>query len=207
MVHRRQIDGNAVLFGNQGALWGNALTWWDHETGSVWSQPMGEALAGPNKGKTLDLIPSTLTTWDAWRTAHPDTLALDAATNQSRFKLDDMAIVLEIGNDPTAFPVPAIREFGVVNEIVDGAPVAVLFDPADDDRWVVFSRLLDDQIVTLAIRNESLLDVESGSTWDPVTGRALAGPLKGLIMDLLPGFTSFPQDFLSFWPEGRIWEP
>jgi hypothetical protein len=103
-----------------------------------------------------------------------------------------MAIVLEFGNDPTAFPVPAIREFGVVNEIVDGAPVAVLFDPADADRWAVFSRLLDDQIVTLAITNGSLLDVESGSTWDPVTGRALAGPLKGLIMDMLPGFTSFP---------------
>lgn len=168
---------------------------------------MGEALAGPNKGKTLDLLPSTLTTWDAWRTAHPDTLALDAATDQSGFRLDDMAIVLEFGDDPTAFPVPAIREIGVVNEIVDGAPVAVLFDPADADRWVVLSRLLDDQIVTLAISNGSLVDVESGSTWDPVTGRALAGPLKGLIMDLLPGFTSFPKDFLSFWPEGRIWEP
>ena len=43
MVHRRDLNGEVLVFGNQGALWGNAMTWWDHETGTVWSQPLGEA--------------------------------------------------------------------------------------------------------------------------------------------------------------------
>lgn len=64
-VHRRELDGEPVLFGNQGALWSNAMTWWDHQTGSIWSQPLGEAIAGPYKGRRLDLLPSTLTTWSA----------------------------------------------------------------------------------------------------------------------------------------------
>ena len=77
MVHRREIDGEELVFGNQGALWGNAMTWWDHGTGSIWSQPIAEAILGPRKGDRLELFPSTLTRWGPWREAHPETLALD----------------------------------------------------------------------------------------------------------------------------------
>jgi hypothetical protein len=63
MVHRRDIDGRGVVFGNQGDLYMNAMTWWDHDTSSVWSQPTGEAILGPLKGERLELVPSTLTEW------------------------------------------------------------------------------------------------------------------------------------------------
>lgn len=58
MVRRREIDGEPVLFGNHGALYGNALTMFDHATGSVWSQISGEALLGPLSGDRLELLPS-----------------------------------------------------------------------------------------------------------------------------------------------------
>jgi hypothetical protein len=32
MVHRREVEGETLNFGIQGALWGNAMTWWDHES-------------------------------------------------------------------------------------------------------------------------------------------------------------------------------
>ena len=63
MVHRRDIDGRGVVFGNQGDFYMNAMTWWDHDTSSVWSQPTGEAILGPLKGERLELVPSTLTEW------------------------------------------------------------------------------------------------------------------------------------------------
>ena len=50
MVHRRDLNGEVLMLGNQGALLGNAMTWWDHDTGSVWSQPLGEAVMGPRTG-------------------------------------------------------------------------------------------------------------------------------------------------------------
>ncbi len=31
-------------------------------------------------------------------------------------------------------------------------------------------------------------------------------PLEGEILDKLPALTSFPGDFDTFWPEGRVWQ-
>ena len=105
MVHRREIDGQEIVFGNQGDLWGNAMTWWDHDTGSIWSQPLGKAIAGPHKGQTIELLPSTLTQWSSWRELHPDTLGLDAENGRSGFDLERMAIVVEFGPEAVAYPV------------------------------------------------------------------------------------------------------
>ena len=113
MVHRRSNQAGVSVFGNQGALFGNAMTWWDHDTGSVWSQPLGEAILGPRKGERLELLPSTLTTWEAWRTAHPETLALDVSAGRSGFDLSRMAIVIDLGTEAVAYSIPRLREVGV----------------------------------------------------------------------------------------------
>ena len=179
MVHRRSVDGQEVVFGNQGDLFGNAMTWWDHETGSVWSQPLGEAILGPRTGERLELLGSQLTEWGAWRAAHPDTLALDAPGGSSGFSLERLSIVVEIGDEATAYPVRDLREVGVANDVVAGIPLAVVLDPENPDRWSVFGRKIDGRTVTLA-----------GETLAP-----------------LPGFTAFERDFDTFWPDGRVWEP
>jgi len=60
MVHDRRVNGEAYVFGNQGGLFMNAMTWWDHTTGSVWSQVWGQSISGPLKGTTLELIPASI---------------------------------------------------------------------------------------------------------------------------------------------------
>lgn len=193
------------MFGNQGALWGNAMTWFDHETGSVWSQPIGEAILGPLKGAKVELMSSTLTRWASWRETHPDTLALEAPGGPTGFDLVQMYVAVELAGEAVGFSVPALAEAGVANEVVAGVEVAVVLDPADRDRWAVFSRRLDDRIVTLEVRDGRLVDRETGTVWDPVRGFAVEGPLEGDQLDLLPGFTVFPGDFETFWPDGRVW--
>ena len=106
MVHRRDVNGETLIFGVHGALWGNAMTWWDHSTGSIWSQPLGEAIAGPRKGETVELLPSEFTTWGAWTQEHPDTLALDAPAGPSGFDLGDFYIVVDFTQEARAYPVP-----------------------------------------------------------------------------------------------------
>ncbi len=207
MVHRRQIDGTDIVFGNQGALWGNAMTWWDHDTGSVWSQPIGEAILGPRKGERIELLPSSLTLWGAWKEEHPRTVALDVSAGFDRFSLSQMALVIDFGTDVAAYPVPMLRDVGVVNDVVAGVEVAVLIDPTDDQRWAVFSRRLDDAIVELSIVDGEVVDVASGTRFDPIRGIGRGGDLDGEILDLLPAFTSFPKDVPTFWPEARFWQP
>jgi len=203
MVHRREIDGRAIVLGNQGDLWGNAMTWFDHDTGSVWSQPLGEAILGPLTGETFDLIPSTVLTWGGWRDRHPETVALDAPSQWSGFSLDQMAIVVEFGPDSMAFPVTDVREAGVANAVVGEVPVAVTVDP-EGDSWTVLSRRLDGRTVELERNGDQLVEVGGDGRWDADRGLRIDGADDSL--DLLPGFTSFPADYVTFFPEGFFWQ-
>ncbi len=205
MVHRREVNDETLILGNQGALWGNAMTWWDHSTGSVWSQPLGEAIAGPRKGERLENLPVEFTTWGAWKEAHPDTLALVADGRPSRFALADFLIVLDTDDETRSWPVPDVQGQGVINDVVGGQPVAVVSDPTNAQRWIVLSREVAGTEVDLEIADLVLRDRITGSTFDPVRGFGLSGPLMDESLALLPGFTSFPDDFATFWPDGSIW--
>lgn len=205
MVHRRELDGEPIVLGNQGALWGNAMTWWDHETGSVWSQPKGQAILGPLAGRTLDLVPSTLTTWNAWSKSHPGTLALDVHAWRTAFRLEDMAIVVDFASEAAAYSIPSLRDVGVVNDVVAGIEIAVVIDVDDPARWTVFSRRLRDDVLTFELTTEGLVDSVSGSVFDPFLGIGRSGPLADESLDRLPAFTSFRKDYATFFPEGRTW--
>ena len=205
MVHRRELDGETLVFGNQGDLFGNAMTWWDHGTGSVWSQPLGEAIMGPRSGERLEGLPSTLTTWDGWKESHPDTLALDVPGWSTGFHLEDMAIVIDLGTEAAAYSIPALREVGIVNTAVGGLEIAVVVDPHDPSRWAVFSRRLDDSVAVLELSGDSLVDMASGTTFDPFLGLGRSGPLADQSLDRLPAFTAFPDDFDTFFPTGTRW--
>ena len=206
MVHRREIDGRPVVFGNQGDLYMNAMTWFDHDTGSIWSQPFGEAIAGPLKGQKLELLPSTMTRWAAWREAHPGTLALDAPDPTSGFDLQRLVIVVEFGDDRVGFRVADLNGVGVANDEVLGIPVAVVLDPTNPEVWSVFSRQIGDQVVELAIVDARLIDTITGTEFHPVRGLGVDGPLADSSLALLPGFTAFPFDYQRLFPDGRLWQ-
>jgi len=207
LVHRREFEGEVLVFGVHGALWGNAMTWWDHDTGSIWSQPLGEAIAGPRKGARLEAFPVSFTTWGAWHEAHPGTLALDAPAAVSAFDLEDLLLVVDLGTETAAYRSIDLQRLGVINDVVAGVEIALVSDPGNDQRWSVFSRRLDVGAVELELVGDRLQDVETGTTWDPVRGLAINGSLAGEVLAILPGFTAFPADFDTFWPEGRLWQP
>jgi hypothetical protein len=205
MVHRRELDGEPVVLGNQGALWGNAMTWWDHDTGSIWSQPLGEAIAGPLKGRSFEPYPVTLTKWDAWRESHPETLALDVPGKSTNFDLEQMAIVVDFASESAAYEVRQLRKVGVINDTVAGVDIAVVIDPGNDQRWAIFSRQLDSSVAQLELTEEGLVDTNSGTVFEPFLGLGLSGPLAEQNLGRLPGFTSFRSDYFTFFPEGRLW--
>ena len=103
---------------------------------------------------------------------------------------------------------------GVANEVIrpaeggDDLPVAVPIAVAvaeEGDNWAVFARTLDDRVVELAVDGGVLTEVGGDGRWDPVTGLGLDDTDQNL--SLLPGFTSFPRDYTTFFPDGAVWQP
>lgn len=203
MVHRRELDGKPVVFGNQGDLWNNAMTWFDHDTGSVWSQVTGEAIMGPLTGRRLEMLPSTLTTWGDWQARFPETLALDKFTRETRFSLDDTAVVVATNDDSVALPVPALRDAGIVALEIGGEPVSVVFWPGTD-RWIAFSRIVDGEAIELELGQRVVVDPSTGRTWDGSRGVALDDHTA---LDIVPAFSAFPADYARIFPDGRVWTP
>jgi hypothetical protein len=72
----RTVDGAATDFGVSGLLYRNDLVMYDQSTESLWSQVAATAIRGPAVGSTLEVVPSSLTTWGEWREAHPGTAVL-----------------------------------------------------------------------------------------------------------------------------------
>ncbi len=81
-----------LTFGVSGLLYNSDLVLFDRETESLWSQLLGQAIAGPLRGTRLAVLPLTHTTWEAWREAHPGSLVLSTDTGYER----------DYGGDPYA---------------------------------------------------------------------------------------------------------
>ncbi len=58
----------------------------DRGTRSLWHSLTGEPVLGPlvGSGKKLELLPLTVTTWEEWKTEHPDTVTIAFNTGFSR---------------------------------------------------------------------------------------------------------------------------
>ncbi len=70
-------SGTALKFLASGKLWRDALVMFDDGPGDDhWSQVTGTVIKGESRGEALEFVPSTLTTWAAWKAQHPTTLVL-----------------------------------------------------------------------------------------------------------------------------------
>ncbi len=202
-MYDRRIEGREYVFGNQGALYLNAMTWWDHETQSVWSQVTGEALYGPLRGTRLRLIPAAVETWSAWLAGHPATRVLE--TPEGFFPevpTDDFVIGVRIADASVAFAFPYVVRQGVVNDEVGGEPVAVHARP--DHLIRVFSREVAGRVVTLTLDGERLVDPATGTAWDPATGQGVAGPLARHPLAPVAWISSFDWAWRQFYPDARF---
>jgi len=84
MVFDAQAGKRVLNFGVSGLLYQSDMLLYDRQTESLWSQIKQEAVTGPLTGTKLKLLPATHTTWQAWKTEHPDTRVLSTLTGYDR---------------------------------------------------------------------------------------------------------------------------
>jgi hypothetical protein len=76
----REIDGHITEFGVSGLLYNSDLVFYDRKTETLWDQIEAKGIVGPLTDARLELVPVTMTRWNRWKTAHPDTLVLSTDT-------------------------------------------------------------------------------------------------------------------------------
>lgn len=210
MVHDRRVNGETFIFGNQGGLFMNAMTWWDHKTGSVWSQVWGQAIAGPLKGTTLNLIPASITPWETWKGEHPHTLALTndkgGLFSRQEKPRDGWVVGLALDKYSKAYYYSALAQERVVNDFIGPYPVVLYANP-DTRNVQVYLRQVDDEVLTfeLAASGEGLVDSQTGSMWDVSRGLAGEGEFQGRALLRLPYLSSFDWAWLDFHPDSEFY--
>ncbi len=84
MVFDSQIKDKRMIFGVSGLLYQSDMLLYDQQTESLWSQLKQEAITGPMMGTKLKLLPSTHTTWGAWRKQYPECMVMSTETGFDR---------------------------------------------------------------------------------------------------------------------------
>jgi hypothetical protein len=151
-VYSREIEKTRYTFGISGRLYKSNVLLYDHQTESLWSQLMDKAIAGPLAGKKLKKIPSSRSSWKAWRKRHPNTVVLSTDTGYSRnYSVDpyegyyrslgiwfpvgdvrtdlspkEMVLGIEVKGETRAYPVSRLQKSpGILREKVGGVSIEI----------------------------------------------------------------------------------
>ncbi|MDP6027324.1 MAG: DUF3179 domain-containing protein [Pseudomonadales bacterium] len=84
VVFDTNVGQTTLYFGVSGLLYNSDVLLYDRNTETLWSQLMGEAIAGKLIGTKLTQLPVFHTTWKDWRARHPDTLVISNETGFRR---------------------------------------------------------------------------------------------------------------------------
>jgi len=215
-VYARDLDGKTLTFGVSGKLIRNSLVMYDHETYTLWSHLTGEALSGLLLGQRLEQVLSEQTTWGRWRAQHPQTQMLkvdptdqrpdpyryyynssDAGVKgrkhlDNRLPTKERVIGVRLGGEVKAYSFTALARARVVDDILGGVPLVVVFDGASEC-GAVYRRDPAGRVLTLAPGPSalSMVDSETGSTWDGLSGTAIAGANAGTQLEQIAITYSF----------------
>jgi hypothetical protein len=205
IVFAREVEGRTLTLAVAGQLWRDSMILYDRETGSRWSQLSGEAKVGPLEGKQLRRLPAVVTDWAAWSRLYPKSTVVLLPSARRTFREDfenhPQDFVLGIGDGPSAraWGLDMLRQQGVRNDEWDGRPVLVVFDVASSTA-ALYERTLPSGVLTFRSAEGQIGDEQGGSMWNPVTGEAEAGPLRGQRLRRLPAVLATRMAWDAFHP-------
>ena len=201
----------------------------DRETGSLWSHLTGEAISGPLTGQRLTVVPSIQTTWGLWHRNHPRAQVLagsvgelsdpydlyyqgDSAGIEGRKRQDnrlptkERVIGLRLGGEVKAYSFSALARDRVVNDVVGGTPLVIVFDGASES-GAAYRRDLNGQVLDFqpGSRPMAMTDAQTSSEWDGLAGTASSGPSAGAALTPVPFTYSFWFGWADFYPRTSVY--
>ncbi len=122
---------------------------------------------------------------------------------------DEPVLALEVGGEARAYPVQILIWHEIVNDTVDGVPVAVTYCPLCNSA-VAYDRRLGDRVLEFGtsgmLYNSALVmyDRQTESLWSHFTGEAVIGHLTGAQLDVYPMATVAWADWRDAHPDGLV---
>jgi len=139
--------------------------------------------------------------------------SIDTPTfSDAYFGSDDDEVLVVDGDPPRAYPIRILSYHEIVNDTVDGVPVAVTWCPIC---WsaVVYDRRVDDRVLTFGtsgkLADDALVmyDRETETEWKQPTGEAIAGTLSGRQLTVRFAPMMSWETFRAEYPEGMTLQP
>jgi hypothetical protein len=235
-VFRAEAKGQPLVLDNAGVVAGNEV-FKDRGTGSRWQQSSLEAISGPLQGAHLQLYPFLLTNWQEWRRLHPDTLVLkplagyadriaeknkmiraglsgegaapnDVTYHDDRLKPKTMVLGLDVEGASKAFPLEALRQVRVVNDLLGGKRVLIVHQPISDTTTAFVARSGGKTLTFEAANAEAsvLVDSQTSSRWNAY-GECVSGWLKGSTLEALVLEPEYWFAWSEFHRETAVYAP
>jgi hypothetical protein len=218
----RRRGGQTLEIGHVSRTRLDTLVMYDARTRSHWGLLTGEAFDGPLAGQRLDRLASLFTTWGRWKALHPDTTVYVSPEEEARgFELDDVRIrrIVLAGAGPprrgdwvvglegrtssVAFLLRALAKVRVANDVFEGRPIVVFLSP-DLTTTLVWGRSVGGRTLTFETEGDGMVDAETRSSWDALSGRARSGPFAGRSLTAVPATTGFWHAWKAHHPDTQV---
>lgn len=181
----------------------------DSETKTEWSHILGEGKKGPLKGKFLEQIPSAMTDWASWKAEYPDTTVALMSRTTEDYKLNfyhspsHFALGLVHEGKECAWRFNTLLEKEITHDTIGKTDIVIL---ASRKHFTAraYQRELNGQSLTFELKYGAITDKETGSTWHPISGKAITGKLKGKSLKALPAIMSFGKVWKQFHPGTKV---
>jgi hypothetical protein len=179
----------------------------EKELARVWSMQWPET-DFTNRRVNLEEISST-------GLNHDDIPAIEAAFflkahREKRLDLAEPVIALEIeGLEPRAYPVRYLLWHEIVNDEIDGVPIAVTHCPLCNSAQVFIREVQGKTMsfgVTGKLRHSDLImyDRQSHTWWQQLTGQAIVGVHTGETLQVLPSWSESWGEYIARNPDGLV---
>lgn len=228
------VSGTRRVFGVFG-LYKGVMAMVDTSNDTIYSHLAGEALLGPDKGKTLTALPVLNTTWGAWKKLHPDTTTpawddkyrryyqskvvsgspflppMFAPTlrglKDDRLAPNALVLAVKIGSAARAYPFDALAKApGVVSETLADTPV-VIFSTSDPQTGAAFDRRLDGKTLEFARADADPSRFTDAGTSSIWTleGVCVSGPLVGKHLTRMFSLQSEWYGWSAYFPQTTVY--
>ena len=121
-------------------------------------------------------------------------------------------ITVHIGREARAYPLRILIWHEIVNDTLNGAPIAVTFCPLCNSA-VVFHRRVDRRVLSFGttgkLRYSDLVmyDRQTESWWQQFLGECIVGSLVGKQLPLIPSRVESFEHFVERFPNGNVLLP